>query len=253
MEQSGRSGSRDGTPEGLASSYDLTRLSWSEVEQVLKDEPRLLFAVGSLEQHGRHLPLGTNVLIADRVVHDVSESAGVLRAPTLEYGVRAPTWRDFPGAAGLRRKTLHRAVNELLAAWEAAGIEELIVVTANRYEQHLDALLMALTSEATTTVIDLRSIPVDDILDGDPESEHGGELETSLLLHLAPEQVRRDEIRDYVPDPGTLRKYVEGGTPSPPPGSGGAVGRPSLATQRKGRRVFRRFVRVLRTRVLGED
>lgn len=232
------------------SCYDLNRLSWSEVERVVEVDPRLLFAVGSLEQHGRHLPLGTSALIADRVVHDVSEGAGVLRAPTLGYGVGAPTWRAFPGTAGLRRKTLHRVVNELLAAWESAGIRELIVVTANRFEQHLDALLMALTSEATTTVIDLRSIPVGDILHGDPAAEHGGELETSLLLHLAPEQVRRDEIRDFEPDPATLRRCVEGETPTPPPGTGGVVGRPSLASAEKGRRVFRRFVDVLRSRVL---
>ena len=222
------------------------------MERILQSDPRLLFAVGSLDQHGPHLPLGTNVLIADRVVREVSAAAGVLRAPALPYGVGLPGSERYAGTAGLRRKTLHRVVNELLAHWEDAGVRQLVIVTANRYEQHLDALLMALTSEATTTVVDLRSIPTADILDGDPRWEHGGELETSLLLHLAPNRVRREEIRDVDPGSPAPERYGQRRAPTPPQGSGGVVGRPSRATAEKGRRIFERFVEVLRSRVLEE-
>ncbi|MDX1566786.1 MAG: creatininase family protein [Longimicrobiales bacterium] len=229
---------------------ELAHLTSREVERRLAEDPRLLLAVGSLEQHGPHLPLGTNILIADRVVQAASRSTGVLQAPTLQYGVGAPTKRPFPGAASLQRKTLHRTLNEILAAWEDAGVRELVIVTANHYEPHLDALLMALTSKSITTVVDLRSIPTGGILEGDPISEHGGELETSLLLHLAPEMVRQDEIADFIPDSRTFRKYVRGRRPTPPPDSPGVVGRPSLASHEKGERLFRRYVSVLRDRIL---
>lgn len=241
------SGSR---PPVSVDSCDLSTLTGPEVRRILEREPRLLLAVGALEQHGPHLPLGANALIAARVVEAVSDATGVLRAPTLRYGVRRSSIKRFPGTAGMRRKTFHRMVNELLESWEEAGLEEIILVTAHRYEPHLDALLMTLTSEAETTVVDLRSIPVDDILDGDPATEHAGELETSLLLHLAPDRVRREEIADFVPDPRDFRKYVQGRSPTPPPGSRGAVGRPSRATEEKGRRVFERFVHMLETRVV---
>ncbi|MFW6199319.1 MAG: creatininase family protein [Gemmatimonadota bacterium] len=229
---------------------ELACLTWQEVELHLAEDPRLLLAVGSLEQHGPHLPLGTNILIADRVVGEASRVTGVLQAPTLQYGVGAPTKRPFPGAASLQRKTLHRTLNEILAAWEDAGVRELVIVTANHYEPHLDALLMALTSKSITTVVDLRSIPAGDLLDGNPISEHGGELETSLLLHLAPKMVRRNEVADFIPDSRTFRKYVRGRRPTPPPGSRGVVGRPSLASKEKGERLFRRYVAVLRDRIL---
>ena len=242
------------TPPGERSrSYALDALPWPEVEEELERDPRLLFAVGSLEQHGPHLPLGANLLISQRVVESLSREHRILRAPPLPYGVGLPRGRRFAGVAALRRKTLHKAVNELLGAWEDQGVRELIVVTAHRYEPHLDALLMAMTDEARTTVLNLRSIDVRDLLDGDPETEHGGELETSLLLFLAPDRVRRERIRDFVTDPATFRRYVRGRAPTPPPDSRGCVGRPSAASAEKGRRIFRRYVDVLSRRVLGEE
>lgn len=238
-----------------ADSCDLSTLPGPEVRRILVREPRFLLAVGALEQHGPHLPPGANALIAARVVEAVSEAMCVFRAPALRYGMRRSSIRRFPGTAGMRRKTFHRMVNErmvneLLESWEEAGLEEIVLVTAHRYEPHLDALLLTLTSEAETTMVDLRSIAVDDILDGDPAAEHAGELETSLLLHLAPDRVRREEIADFVPDPRDFRKYVQGRSPTPPPGFRGAVGRRSRATEEKGRRVFERFVHVLETRVV---
>ena len=223
-------------------SYALVELTWREVSRALARDPRLVFPVGALEQHGPHLPLGTNTFIAGRMADDLSRELGILRAPTFPYGVGLPIHQPFPGTATLRRKTFHRAVNELLAGWEDDGFREFIILTAHRYEPHLDALLMALTTESLTTVVDLYAIDVSDIITTTPEAEHGGEVETSLLLHLDPSRVRRGQIADYVPDPGTLRKYVRGRVPTPPPDSQGAVGRPSLASAEKGRLIYGRYL-----------
>jgi len=220
------------------------QLSWPEVGRVLAREPRLIFPVGALEQHGPHLPLGANVLVATRVAEEVSERLGVLRAPPFYYGV-AVGGGPFAGVAGLRRKTFHRAVNELLARWEDHGVTEFIIVTAHRYEPHLEALLMALTQTAVTTVYDLFQIDVADLVAADPESEHAGELETSLLMHLAPECVHLEDASDFVPEARALRRYTRGRVPAPPPVSGGIVGTPTRATAEKGRAVFERYVETL--------
>ena len=225
-----------------APSYALDALTWREVNRILAKDSRLIFPVGALEQHGPHLPLGTNTFIADRVAADLSEELRILRAPTMAYGVGLPARRSFAGTATLRRKTFHRAINELLAGWEDDGFSEFIIVTAHRYEPHLDALLMALTTEALTTVIDLYAIDVSDVLDASPEAEHGGELETSLMLFLAPERVRSAQIADYIPDPGTMRRYVRGRVPTPPPGSDGTVGRPSRGSAETGRLIYERYL-----------
>ena len=227
------------------SSYALDELSWPEVRERLERDPRLMVPVGALNQHGRHLPLGANLLVADRVTSAVSDRLGVLRAPVFSYGVTT-AGGPWPGSAGLRRKTLHRAVNELLARWEECGVREFILVTAHRYEPHLEALLMALSTDSTTTVYDLFQIDLADLVQGNPELEHGGELETSLLLHLAPDRVRRAEMDDVEPDAKTLRRYTRGRVPTPPrPPSAGSVGYPSRASEEKGAAVFERWVDTL--------
>jgi creatinine amidohydrolase len=228
-------------------SYVLENLTWIEVGRILARDPRLIFPVGALEQHGPHLPLGSSTYIAERLARDVSEDLGILLAPTLPYGVTLHGRGRFAGTATLRRKTLHRVVNELLACWEDHGIAEIVVLTAYRYEPHLDALLMVLTASARTTVIDLYAIDVSDLLESPAEMEHGGEVETSLMLHLAPERVRRNQIADFVPAGADLRRTLRGRIPTPPVGSQGAVGRPTRASAEKGRLIYERYRLAVRT------
>jgi creatinine amidohydrolase len=136
-------------------------------------------------------------------------------------------------------------LNELLDRWEDHGVREFVIITAHRYEPHVEALLLALTARATTKVFDLHQIDVTDLLEADPASEHGGELDTSLVLHLAPHLVRAAEVADFEPGDRLLRRYIRGRVPTPPKESRGVVGRPSLATAAKGRAVFDRWVSTL--------
>lgn len=227
---------------GGPGSYALDELTWPEVSRILARDPRLVVPVGALEQHGPHLPLGTNTFIAERVARDLSVELEILRAPPFSYGVGLPGKQPFAGTTTLRRKTFHRAINELLAGWEDGGFREFILVTAHRYEPHLDALLMALTTHSVTTVVDLYAIDITDASDVSPEAEHAGEVETSLMLYLAPDRVRLDRITDFVPDPGSLRRYVRGRVPTPPPDSEGVTGRPSRATAELGRAIYQRYL-----------
>lgn len=235
---------------GRRPSFALDELTWSEVAEILDRDPRLILPVGTLEQHGPHLPLGTNTYVAERIAADLSESAGILRAPVFPYGVGVPGDRPFPGSATLRRKTLHRAVNELLASWEDHGVTEFIVITAHRYEPHLDALLMALTERSTTTVVDLYAIDISDLIEGPAEWEHAGEVETSLLLHLDPQRVRRVLIQDDPVDSRRYRRYVRGRMPTPPADSSGTFGHPSRASAEKGRAIYNRLLEKIRSTVL---
>jgi creatinine amidohydrolase len=171
---------------------------------------------------------------------------GVLCAPPFSYGVTV-AGGPYAGAAGLRRKTFHRALNELLARWEDDGVREFLVVTAHRCEPHLEAILMALTARSTTTVFDLYQIDVSDLVEEDPWLAHAGELETALLLHLAPDRVKLQEAADFVPEDRALRRYTRGRVPTPPPESRGTLGRPALASADKGRAVFQRYVDTLVT------
>jgi hypothetical protein len=132
---------------------------------------------------GDDLPLGAGLRVVEAVTQEFSETHGILRAPAFTYGGLTKDGAERAGTAGLQRKTLHRAVNDLLGAWEDHGVEEFILITAQRSEPHMDALLMAFTSEARTTVFDLLSLDITDLTPpGDPLPPGG--VEARVLAHL---------------------------------------------------------------------
>jgi creatinine amidohydrolase len=198
----------------------------------------LIVPVGTTEQHGPHLPLGCDTIIVERLADDLSEAFGIPRAPTMEYGVHAAA-RPFPGSAALRRRTLHRVMNELIESWEeGAGVRQFFIITAQSSEGHLEALSTIRTDEATVQVIDIFSINFGNLLDR-PAPIQGGELDTSLLLYLAPQLVRMDLAQDFELTPSMLSRYRPGQSRRLPEGSPGSVGYPSLASAQKGQRLYR--------------
>jgi creatinine amidohydrolase len=230
-------------------SLALDELTWIDAAAHLAREPRLIIPVGALEQHGPHLPLGSNVLIARRVAVDLSTQFGVLRAPTIYYGVNVPTEREYAGTASLRQKTLHRALNELLAAWEEHGVAEFILVTAHGHEPHLDALATLITGHARVRVVSLWDVDISDLLETQPGHLHACEAETSVMLYLYPEVVRMERARNFQLAPDQFERYIRGQLPAPPPGGAGIVGNPTSATAQKGQAIYERLLRAIRDAV----
>jgi creatinine amidohydrolase len=218
--------------------WRLKEMTPGEVGERLLLRPTLIVPVGTTEQHGPHLPLGCDTIIVERLADDLSEEFGIARVPTIEYGVHAAT-RPFPGSAALRRRTLHRVMNELIESWEeGAGVREFFIITAQSSEGHLEALSAIRTDEATVQVVDIFSIDFGSLLDR-PSPVQGGELDTSLLLFLAPHLVRMELARDFDLTPSMLARYRPGQSRHLPQGSPGSVGYPSLASAQKGERLYR--------------
>ncbi len=230
----------------------LAELTWPEVAEYLTRDRRLIVPVGSCEQHGRHMPLGTDSLVAERLAYDLSAEFGVLVAPTLAYGVNVDTEQAYAGTSSLRRKTLHRVLNDLLSAWEGHGFDEFVLITANFHDPHLDALTSVVTEHARVRVVDLQSVRIGQFLDKQKGPEHAGEAETSVMFYLAPELVRREDIEDYLLDLKQIRRYLRGRMPQPPTGCEGAIGHPSAATAEKGEQIYRYVLDKIRARLFLE-
>ena len=208
-----------------------------EIAHVLARDPRLIIPVGTCEQHGRHLPLGADTIIVERLADDLSAEFDLLRAPTLEYGVNVDTERGFAGNGSLRKKTLHRMLNDLLDTWESTGVKEFILLTAHEHDPHQEALATVITKAARVRVVDIFAVDFNDLLEGQAEPMHGDEVDTSLLLFLAPDLVRMDLAEDYMMSRDELRRYRRGWLRIPV-GSSGSIGRPTLATAEKGKAIY---------------
>lgn len=226
-------------------------MSWTEVALHLKRESRLLVPVGTCDQHGPHLPIGAGTRLAEALADDLAAEFGVLRAPTLHYGVNLPSPRCYPGAATLRDKTLHRVLNELLASWRAGGFTEFVVISGEAHDHHVESVATVSVRDARVRVIEPLSVDLSSFSDATPEAEHGGEVLTSLLLYLAPELVNMEAARNYrLPRKG--KRWARGGRLSRiPPDGPGLVGRPTLATAAQGERMYRHILEKIRCAVFG--
>ena len=223
----------------------------AEIVAALAAEPRLIVPIGTCEQHGQHLPLGADTIIVEQMADDLSAEFFVLRAPTLEFGVNFTTGKPQSGNASFRKKTLHRALNDLLDSWESSGVREFILLTAHEHDPHLEALATVVTSGARVRVVNLFDVDVSDLLQGDAEPIHGGEADTSLLLFLAPDVVRMDLAHDYTMATRERRRYRKGWL-RVPEDCHGSVGQPSLASADKGRLLYERIHSRVRERLFAE-
>ena len=218
----------------------LKELIPSEVTAALATDRRLIVPVGTCEQHGPHLPLGCDTIIVDRLADDLSAEFCVLRAPTLEYGVNSVTEQEFAGNASMRKKTLHRVLNDLLDSWESNGFEEFILLTAHGHDPHREALETVITKGARVRVVDIFAVNVSDLLEAQSEPMHGDEADTSIMLFIAPHLVRMELAEDYMISREALRRYRRGWL-RVPKGSSGSIGRPSLASAAKGAAIYERM------------
>ena len=219
-----------------------------DIAKILATDPRLIVPIGTCEQHGPHMPLGCDTIIVERLSDDLSAEFGVLRAPTLEYGVNVVTERLFAGNASLRRKTLHRAINDLIDTWESSGIREFILLTAHEHDPHLEAISTIITHGARVRVVDIFGMKFGDLLEGQTEPMHGDEVDTSLMLHIAPELVDMSLAEEYMMSRDELRRYRRGWLRIPQV-SPGSIGRPRLATAEKGRLLYERIRDRVRERI----
>jgi creatinine amidohydrolase len=227
----------------------LKQLTPDEVRSQLARDPRLILPVGTTEQHGPHLPFGCDTIIVERLADELSAEFGVLRAPTIEYGVNAPTVTRFPGSAGVRFKTLHRLINDLVTAWEAGGVEQFIILTAHGQDPHQEALSTLSPKRARVRTVDIFSVPLPAERAGERVVVHGGELDTSLLLYVDASLVKLEEARDYEPSKRVSRRYHRGVRGSIPKESPGSMGRPTLASAETGERLYHFMYDRIATRI----
>jgi creatinine amidohydrolase len=213
--------------------------------------------VGSVEQHGHHLPVGTDTLLAGAVTDgavDRADAAGVpvLSLPPLWTG-HSPHHESFGGTVSLGVETLIRVLEDVADSVLANGFDALLLVNGHGGNSSVvDTAVSSIGAEnggvevAAVTYFHLADGFVDGIRDTDVGGMgHGGEFETSLMLHLFPDLVREGGEGTPMDDPaeqassgmfasGPLTVYREYEEYS----STGAVGAPEAATAEKGRRLF---------------
>lgn len=109
----------------------LANLTWPEADKVLKNDPIVVLPMGTQEVHGRHLPLGTDMLAPDRVVALMEEKRpDVLILPSLPQG-DCDTQMEFPGNLSLGPKLLYRVLSAIFGSLYRQGARRFVAVNGH--------------------------------------------------------------------------------------------------------------------------
>jgi creatinine amidohydrolase len=183
----------------------LEEMSMKEFEQKIKKHKTVIIPVGSLEAHGPHLPLGTDTIEVYEIAKQVARSTAVFVAPPLWYGVCRSTSKH-PGTVGIRPDTLRQCIKDVVKSLYANGLRKFAIISGHASSLHLsalqeagEALLEEMGSRVTIAVIsayDMAREAAAGVCETDDDS-HAGEIETSLMLHLAAPLVKGRGREEY--------------------------------------------------------
>lgn len=246
--------------------FDITSTSWAGkpyreiVAEAETDGSIAVVPVGSIEQHGHHMPVATDTILAEAVAQlgaeRVEDDVPIVVTPPVWTG-NSPHHMPFGGTISIGVRGLLDVLEGVADAVLDNGFDALLFLNGHGGnistvgdavsivgDAHPDAQVLGLTYFQLATDF------IHEVRDSDTGGmAHAGEFETSLMLHLKPELVDTDAMEaTYMDEPYDLGVHdlVEGGPLSvyrtfEEYSESGAIGDPDLASAEKGERIYERL------------
>jgi len=236
----------------LAQSVWLEELTWAEAEPILTDDPLLVIPVGAAtKEHGPHLRLKNDFVLAEYFKRRILERSAVVVAPTVNYHFY-PAFVEYPGSTTLRLETARDLIVDICRSLARFGPRRFYALNTGV------STLRALQPAANVLAADGILLRSTDILKAGEQAEksvrqqeggtHADEIETSMMLYIDSGLVdMKKAVKDYHPEGtgGLTRTPGAPGTYSPT----GIWGDPTLATRAKGRKVVEAMVEDMVTEI----
>jgi len=221
--------------------YILENITMNEFRKYLGKTKTIVFPFGTIEEHGKHLPLNTDSLIIQEILKLVAKRRRFFLAPIIYYGVCTST-RDHPGTIGITPETLRRLAFDLVMEAYKKGLRNFLFISGHGGSLHISSLRE--TAEvlveklkginiAVLSPYDLSWKELSEIAET-PYDSHAGELETSIMLYLSPRLVKGRAPEEYpkIPKPFIVKNKVKYWP-------GGVWGNPEKASIEKGEKAIK--------------
>ncbi len=239
----------------------LQNLTWEEVrDRIPASRETVIVPVGSTEQHGPHLPVGTDTMVANAVASAAAAEAGVLVAPPLWFGW-SPHHMVLPGTITIRPEVLVELVSDVVGSLHHHGFRRFVLLNGHRI---VNVTWLQIVGERAKRELGARVVIFDPAYmskefaasEGWGEIGHAEEIEGSHMWHCYPDLVKMDRAEDnphrhpplYHVDPaypGDTLCYVPstvGEMQAAVDAAGGTTGEPSKASPEGGARYHRHLV-----------
>ncbi|HDL89818.1 MAG TPA: creatininase family protein [Thermodesulforhabdus norvegica] len=218
----------------------IEEITMNELADGLRKSSTVILPCGSVEEHGPHLPLGTDTWHAMEIARRTAQKRFVWVAPPLWYGLCRST-SQHPGTIGISGLTLRTIICDIVRSLYKQGFRNVIILSGHAGSTHSAMLIDAceeLVNEldklkcAVLTVLDLGARAWKGIVETTDDS-HAGEVETSVILHMRPETVKGTAQKEWPDFPPFMivrdkRKYWPGGV----------WGDPQKASPEKGKKLL---------------
>jgi creatinine amidohydrolase len=186
-------------------------MTWSELERAAADAYVLALPIGSVEEHGPHLPVATDLYSVSNLAMLLAQRRRVVVAPGIYYGYARPT-RGYPGTISIRPQTLMLLVEDVISEFARQGFLRILILSGH-YENApfviegaelaVDSIVGEVPRIAFANWWDLVPESAQRAAFGDDfpgwANMHASFPETSLALAIAPELVRKDQLVDDGP------------------------------------------------------
>lgn len=240
----------------MSKRYD--ELGWPDIAALDKEKTIVMIPVGATEQHGRHLPLGTDSFdaqyVADQLIQTVEEDFPLLVFPLLPVGLSVEHMR-FPGSVTLQPDTLYHVALDICESLVRHGFRRIVFLNGHGGNSSiLNTVSYKIRSDYgvgvflidISVLLGLPNKPVQVRTEG--FDSHAGELETALVLAARPETVRMERAVPTRPERFegnrlfTLEGPVSVGWLANDLSSAGNCGNPRYATAEQGQAMFRSMI-----------
>lgn len=197
----------------------LDELTSKEFAMKTKKNPLVIVPIGAVEEHGPHLPLSTDSIQPEFVAAEVAKRSGAFVAPPIRYGNCSST-RNFPGTISISFDTLRSLACDIMTELARNGFKHIILLSGHAGSMHMAALRLAARRVVDEEDVNVMVVSDYEILRESEKVEegdgHSGLLETSRILAIRPELVKRERPKGESRIPRYLvlknpEKYWEAG------------------------------------------
>jgi creatinine amidohydrolase len=225
-----------------------SRLTWEQSADAVQRRPFAILPLGALEEHGPHMTIGSDCRAAEELAARLARDAECILLPPFAYG-QVWSLKSFPGSLTIRHETLVALLVDICESLGAKGFKGVVGLTAHL--GNMTAMKLAARSLYDTGAVPLLTLfypgleeaaaRVCESKRAHPSIIHADEIETSLLLALAPECVDMDKaVREY---PSFPQEFDARALPWDAVSKTGVFGDATKASAEKGRQMLDAVVR----------
>lgn len=221
---------------------------WVDFDAVRQETDLVIIPTGAVEVYGQHLPTGTDTIVITHVARRVGEQLGAPVLPTLPVGF-SRSLGDFPGTLNISTGTLKAYVQETAESVISWGFKRILFLNSHRGNigpiSEVAMELQARHGVACAQVFwwDYVAALSTDLVDSAPHANgHASEIGTSIMLHLEPDFVVRDRIKDQTPSDSAPYADIIQYKGMRVRSDSGVVGNPEVASTEKGEEIVQRGV-----------